>query len=105
SWRSGATSLELRVAGKRISRCRSCASETITMRMNPFEIGNLFIVCFLVMSIATSIRVERTMMGEMEKNAQIGELVKQRQSQRVTLEHLRLKGKKIAAAYSAFGYA
>jgi len=33
-------------------------------------------------------------MGEMEKNAQIGELVKQRQSQRVTLEHLRLKGKK-----------
>jgi hypothetical protein len=45
------------------------------------------------------------MMGEMEKNAQIGELVKQRQSQRVTLEHLRLKGKKIAAAYSAFGYA
>ena len=45
------------------------------------------------------------MMSSMEKNAQIGELVQQRQSQKVTLEHLRLKGKKIAAAYSAFGYA
>jgi hypothetical protein len=43
------------------------------------------------------------MMGEMEKNAQIGELVQLRQSQKITLEHLKFKGKKIAAAYSAFG--
>jgi len=45
------------------------------------------------------------MMGEMEKNAQIGELVQLRQSQKVALEHLRIKGKKIAAAYGAFGRA
>jgi hypothetical protein len=45
------------------------------------------------------------MMSDMEKSAQIGDLVQQRQSQRITLEHLRLKGKKIAAAYSAFGHA
>jgi hypothetical protein len=51
------------------------------------------------------LEIERTMMSSMEKNAQIGELVTQRQSQKVTLEHLRLKGKKIAAAYTAFGHA
>jgi hypothetical protein len=45
------------------------------------------------------------MMSDMEKNAQIGELITQRQSQKTTLEHLRLKGKKIADAYSAFGHA
>jgi hypothetical protein len=45
------------------------------------------------------------MMSNMEKNAQIGELVQQRQSARIALEHLKLKGKKIAAAYSAFGSA
>jgi hypothetical protein len=45
------------------------------------------------------------MMSEMEKNAQIGELVKQRQDRKIALEHLKLKGDKIAAAYSAFGSA
>lgn len=44
------------------------------------------------------------MMSHMEKSAQIGDLVQQRQSARVSLEHLKLKGNKIAAAYSAFGY-
>jgi hypothetical protein len=45
------------------------------------------------------------MMSSMEKNAQIGELVQLRQSQKVALGHLRLKGKKISAAYGAFGNA
>jgi hypothetical protein len=45
------------------------------------------------------------MMSRMEKNAQIGELIQQRQSQKVTLAHLRLKGSKVADAYSAFGAA
>jgi hypothetical protein len=39
------------------------------------------------------------MMSQMEKHAQIGKLITQRQSQKSTLEHLKLKGKKIAAAY------
>jgi hypothetical protein len=43
------------------------------------------------------------MMSGMEKSAQIGDLVQQRQGARTALEHLKLKGKKIAAAYSAFG--
>jgi hypothetical protein len=43
------------------------------------------------------------MMSDMEKTTQIGDLVQQRQSARITLEHLKLKSKKIAAAYSAFG--
>jgi hypothetical protein len=45
------------------------------------------------------------MMSSMEKNAQIGELVQRRQSQKVTLGHLKLKGDQIAAAYNAFGSA
>jgi hypothetical protein len=44
------------------------------------------------------------MMSNMEKNAQIGELIQQRQGAKIALEHLKLKGSKIAAAYSAFGY-
>ena len=51
-----------------------------------------------------SIGVEPTMMSAMEKNAQIGELVTQRQEQKVAVEHLKLKGKKVAAAYSAFAH-
>jgi hypothetical protein len=43
------------------------------------------------------------MMSRMEKNAQVGDLVQQRQDARIALEHLKLKGKKIAAAYSVFG--
>ena len=43
-------------------------------------------------------------MTEMEQNAQIGELVKQRQAQKIALEHLKLKGKNIADAYSAFAF-
>jgi hypothetical protein len=43
------------------------------------------------------------MMSQMEKNAQIGDLVIQRKDAKITLEHLKLKGNKIAAAYSAFG--
>ena len=42
-------------------------------------------------------------MSRMEKNAQVGDLVQQRQDARIALEHLKLKSNKIAAAYSAFG--
>jgi len=45
------------------------------------------------------------MMSSMETNAQIGDLVKQRQTQKVTLEHLKFMSSKIADAYSAFGHA
>jgi hypothetical protein len=44
------------------------------------------------------------MMSDMEKTTQIGDLVQQKQGARIALEHLKLKSKKIAAAYSAFGY-
>ena len=42
-------------------------------------------------------------MSDMEKNAQIGELVLQREAAKIRLEHLKIKGNKIAAAYSTFG--
>lgn len=44
------------------------------------------------------------MMSVMEQNAQIGELVTQRQAQKIALEHLNLKTSKISAAYSGFAY-
>jgi hypothetical protein len=44
------------------------------------------------------------MMSDMEKSTQIGELVQQRQSAVIALEHLKLKSKKIAAAYSSFAH-
>ena len=44
------------------------------------------------------------MMSDMEKTTQIGDLVQQRQSARIGLEHLKLKSKKISAAYSAFAH-
>jgi hypothetical protein len=44
------------------------------------------------------------MMSGMEMNAQIGELVVKRKDATIALEHLKIKGKKIADAYSAFAY-
>jgi hypothetical protein len=43
------------------------------------------------------------MMTRMEKNAQIGELIQQRQDAKTALAHLKVKGDNIASAYSAFG--
>jgi hypothetical protein len=45
------------------------------------------------------------MMSDMEENAQIGDFISQRQAQKKTLEHLNVKSKRIAAAYSAFAAA
>lgn len=45
------------------------------------------------------------MMSEMEENAQIGELIKVRQAQKIRFEHLLLKSKKVASAYAGFGHA
>jgi hypothetical protein len=43
------------------------------------------------------------MMSRMEKNAQIGDLIQQRQDARVALAHLKVKGSSIVDAYRAFG--
>jgi hypothetical protein len=43
------------------------------------------------------------MMSRMEKNAQIGELVQQKQDAKTALAHLKVKGSNIADAYRAFG--
>jgi hypothetical protein len=43
------------------------------------------------------------MMSDMEKNAQIGDLIQQRQDAKTALAHLKVKGNSIASAYSAFG--
>jgi hypothetical protein len=43
------------------------------------------------------------MMSRMEKNAQIGDLIQQRQDAKKALAHLKVKSDSIASAYSAFG--
>jgi hypothetical protein len=43
------------------------------------------------------------MMSDMEKKAQVGELVLEREVARTNVAHMRAKRNKIAAAYSAFG--
>ena len=43
------------------------------------------------------------MMYRMEKNAQIGELIQQRQDAKIDLAHLKVKSNSIASAHSAFG--
>jgi hypothetical protein len=43
------------------------------------------------------------MMSDMEKNAQIGDLIQQRQDAKKALAHLKVKSDSIASAYSAFG--